>query len=29
MLDCFQENISGALLFSGEINWCTSVLKEK
>ena len=29
MLYCFQDKGSGALLFSGEGNWCTFVLKEK
>ena len=29
VLYCFQDKGSGAILFSGEGNWCTTVLKEK
>ena len=24
MLHCFQEKVTGALLFSGEVNWCST-----
>ena len=29
MLYCFQKKGSGALLFSGEGNWCSTVLNKK
>ena len=29
MHNCFQKKETGAILFSGERNWCTSFLKEK